>query len=100
MGYDSQAVILAGARARSDAEFDTLAVKVAKRHRNAVLDVQQMVRHERRVTDLTMGWMRHLEEMIALKDATIATLKSNADGWREIARRHGANVDDALERSH
>jgi hypothetical protein len=85
---------LAGARARTDAAFVALAGMVAKRHRTAALAVQQRVHHERRLVDMMLRARRHLERVIAVKDTTIAALKSNADGWREIARRHGADVDD------
>ena len=46
---------------------------------------------------------RRLERIIEIKDTHIATLKANADGWKEVAKRHGADVDgegDEKERSH
>ena len=85
------AALLAAARAQSNAEFDALIERVAKRHVEAVRTVVQRVTHERWLADHQIA---RLEEMIGLKDTIITSLKSSAR--REITGWPGAN-DNALE---
>jgi hypothetical protein len=93
MSEEEEDDILAAARQRTDAALDALAEIVALRHKSAVLDGQHSVEHERWLANTTLHRVQdriaHLKQVIEIKDATIASLESTADGWREIAARRG-----------
>lgn len=105
---DEEIEILAEARAHTDAEFKEVFERVAQRHRGAVLTLQQgRLLHERGVTDRALRRLRrltaHYEELLSIKDVTIASMRTGVEVWKEVARRHGAKVDDdepAPQRGH
>ena len=42
---------------------------------------------------MRVGRETHLTQMMELKDIILRNALSSADTWREIARRHGADLD-------
>ena len=59
----------------------------------AVLALSKEFAHERRIVDMRVGRETHLTQMMELKDIILRNALSSADTWREIARRHGADLD-------
>ena len=88
-----EAAMLASARQRTDAAAEALFSQVAKRNRGAVLALSKEFAHERRIVDMRVGRETHLTQMMELKDIILRNALSSADTWREIARRHGADLD-------
>ena len=91
---------LTNARERTFSEIDSLLDKLPKRYKIALSSIKQSVVGERSYADMAIDHVQHLEEMLVAKNMTIDALRQTADGWKETARRHGANVEDAPERSH
>lgn len=94
MNNQDEADTLAEARGRTDETLKELRTSVAKRRHNRVLNIEQSLRYERVVTNMALRHADHLQEMIGLKNVMIGSLRANGDRWKEIARRHGAKVDD------
>ena len=88
------------ARERTFAEIDSLLGKLPKRYKNALFAIKQSVLGERSHADMATDRVQHLEDLLLAKNMTIDALRQTADGWKETARRLGANVEDAPERSH
>lgn len=89
-----------GAQRRTDDAFEFLLGQVAKRNRGAVQAVLKELKHERWLIEMRGSREAHLNHLIAIKDTAIRALQSSVDGWREIARRHGDDVERAPERSN
>ena len=79
---------------------NSLLGKLPKRYKNALFAIKQSVLGERSHADMATDRVQHLEDLLLAKNMTIDALRQTADGWKETARRLGANVEDAPERSH
>jgi hypothetical protein len=90
---------LTKARERTSVEIDSLLNKLTN-YKSAMSSIKQSVVGERSYADMVFDHVQHPERMVAVKNMTTDALRQTADGWKETAPWHGANVEDAPERPH